>query len=391
MKIRRQSLILSVLSLYCLWLIPPAAAQSSPPPGPVIAADAAVLMDAKTGEVLWGKKAHERRAPASTTKILTAIVALERGQLDADVLVSPKAAHTPGSSMKVYSGQSLSLREMLTGLLLSSGNDAAVAIAEHIAGSVEEFAPLLNSKAAELGAKNTHFINPHGLTVPGHYSSAYDLALLTRYALANPIFAEIVRTKEESVDWQDIKGKEQAKTLRNTNRLLWLFPDADGVKTGTTGPAGKCLVSSASRGNQKLIAVVLHDNNRWTDSIKILEYGFRHFNLAEYAPKGQVIASLPVENGLYPAVNAIAAENAALVVKADDLPNIRVTVNLPEKIKAPVFPGQKLGEIVFYSGDQALKRVDVIAEAEVTERSYQRMLLNALFRVYRTLSGWGLF
>lgn len=356
---------------------------------PNVKADAAILMDVKTGQVLWEKKMHNRLAPASTTKILTAIIAIERGQLEADVKVSPRAAATRGSSMYLYPGQTLALRELLEGLMLRSGNDAAVAIAEHIAGSTEEFARLMNEKAAAIGAKDSHFVNPNGLSAVGHYSSAHDLAVIARYALTNPVFANIVRTRETNIDWLDRRGKEQEKAIRNTNRLLWMFADADGVKTGTTNEAGPCLVASATRDGQKLISVVLHDHERWSDSMRLLQYGFQNFDLVEYGLEGQTLASLPVPNGLSPAVSVSLSGTAAIVVKAEDAAVTTVEVDLPEIIKAPVFQGQKVGEVIFYTHDKAVKIVDIVADREVEERTVSRIIINQLTQLYRRLSNWG--
>lgn len=362
------------------------AAGAAPPENK---ARAAILMDAKTGEVLYEKKSREHNAPASTTKIMTAIIALESGRLEEPVRVSLRAAATRGSSMHLYAGQVLSLHELITGLLLRSGNDAAVAIAEHLAGSVEAFVAQMNLRARDLGSLDSHFRNPHGLSASGHYTSAYDLALLTRYALATPAFAAIVGSKEINIDWLDRSGRERDINLRNTNKLLWMLEEADGVKTGTTGEAGPCLVSSATRGNHKLIAVVLHDHARWYDSMQLLKYGFDNYDLYDYCDKGALIATVPVESGLTATVDAVATAPAALTVPADDYARVTVEVDLPQKIKAPVYQGQKIGEIVFFIGDKAVKTVDIVATSEVSERTALKTFLHGLLRTFRLLAGWG--
>lgn len=372
-----------LLVITFLW--PASAAYAAPE----LKAQAAILMDAKTGEILYEKNARNRNAPASTTKIMTAILAIESGRLDETVSVSIRAASTRGSSMHLYAGQKLTLRELVTGLMLRSGNDAAVAIAEFLAGSVDMFVEMMNNKALAIGATNTHFRNPHGLSTPGHYSTAYDLAWMARYALNQPLFAEIVSTKETNIEWTDRRGHEKDVNLRNTNKLLWMFEEADGVKTGTTNEAGPCLVSSATRGSHKLIAVVLHDHSRWYDSMQILKYGFDNYDLYEYANAGDVVANLPVENGLIPSVEAIVSEPAAIVVKAADFPRISVEVDLPEKIKAPLYQGQKVGEIIFYLDDKAIKTVNLVITKDVTERTVTRSFFLYLLRTFRLLSGWG--
>lgn len=382
MKFRTIVIACLVAFLFCTSL-----GQTSPKP--TIKANSAILLDFKTGQVLWEKQMHKRYAPASTTKILTAIIAIERGNLDAKVTVSAKAAATRGSSMYLFPGQIIALRELLEGLMLRSGNDAAVAIAEHIAGSTDEFIRLMNDKAAAIGARDSQFVNPNGLSASGHYSSAYDLAVIARYALNNPVFADIVKLRETSVDWQDRRGKEQEKIIRNTNKLLWMFADADGIKTGTTNEAGPCLVASATRDGQKLISVVLHDHERWSDSMRLLQYGFQAFDLIDYAAEGDIVATLPVENGLMSEVSARVAAPAAIAVLTEDVPETTVEVDLQEKIKAPIFKGQKIGEITFYTREKAVKIVDIVADREVEEKTVSRLLLNQLTRLYRFLSGWG--
>ncbi|QJW48015.1 D-alanyl-D-alanine carboxypeptidase [bacterium BFN5] len=357
---------------------------------PDIKAGAAVLIDAKTGQILYEKNAHTRLAPASTTKILTAIIAIESGRLDEEVKVSARAAGTAGSSMHLQIGQKILLRELVTGLMMRSGNDAAVAIAEYLAGSVEDFVIMMNSKAQSIGAYNSHFRNPHGLTAAGHYSSAFDLAWLARYAMLNPLFADIVSTRETSIDWFDQRGREHDQNLKNTNKLLWMLEEADGVKTGTTGEAGPCLVSSATRDNQKLIAVVLHDHARWYDSMILLKWGFTNFKLFDYAAQGDVVNTIPVEQGLTPEIDAIVADQAALVVDASNYSAVTVEVDLPETIKAPVYQGQKIGEIVFFVNEKAVKTVDIVAAQDVEERTPVRVFLNHLTNWFRQLSAWGL-
>jgi len=377
----------TVLIFYLAFFLPIQIASSAPPK---INAEAAILMDATTGQILYDKKIHTRSAPASTTKVLTAILAIESGHLDDDVTISLRAASTPGSSMHLTAGQIISLRELVTGLLLRSGNDAAVAIAEHLAGSVENFVSLMNHKAQLLHTLDSHFANPHGLSAPLHYSTAFDLAWITRYALLNPLFASIVNTRETNIDWLDKSGKEHDQHLKNTNKLLWLLEEADGVKTGTTSQAGPCLISSATRGNQQLIAVVLHDHSRWHDSLQLLQYGFADFELYEYANKNDVLSVIPIEKGISSTVDALADTEASLVVSAADYEHISVTVDLPQKIKAPVYQGQKIGEIIFFVKQQVVKTVDITAGETIEEETQGRIFLLKLLHIFQRLSNWGI-
>lgn len=372
-----------------VFLLTTSAVVTAAPKPPAIHANAAILMDAKTGEVLFAQNIHKRYAPASTTKVLTAIIAIESGRLEEEVEISLRAAGTGGSSMHLYAGQKLSLRELVTGLLLRSGNDAAVAIAEHLSGSVEEFVLAMNAKAQSLGAVNSNFRNPHGLTAVSHYSTAFDLAWISRYALTNPIFAEIVNTRETTIDWLDRRGKEKDANLRNTNKLLWMLEDADGVKTGTTGEAGPCLVSSATRGNQRLIAVVLHDHSRWQDSMQLLKYGFDSFDIYEYADAGDIVGPIAVEGGTADAVDVTINQVAAVIVKPEDYPHVTVELDLPEKIKAPVYQGQKIGEVIFFVRDKAVKTVDIISTKDVAEQTPTSIFFEHLLYLFRIVSGWG--
>ncbi|MBY6277283.1 D-alanyl-D-alanine carboxypeptidase family protein [Symbiobacterium thermophilum] len=344
---------------------------------PSLWAHGAILMDAATGDVLWERNAHVRLHPASTTKVLTALIALERGDLDARVTVSKRAAQTPGSSMYLREGEVHTLHDLVHGLLMLSGNDAAVAIAEHIAGSVEAFADLMNERAERLGAHNSHFVNPHGLTHPEHLSTAYDLAVITRAALQNPLFAEIVATPQKELTYEELGRKV---VLYNTNRLLrGGLPGADGVKTGTTGAAGPCLIASATRDDQKLIAVVLNASNRWRESAALLEWGFRNFALARLGRAGEVLVHLPVRGGKRRAVPVALREELAVVVprKTGAVPEVQVDLKRP--LRAPLRAGEVVGRAWVPLPGDGRRRVDLIAAeplpaATWVDRVYQGLV-----------------
>jgi len=230
---------------------------------------AAILLNADNGNVLYSKNSGRIMAPASTTKIMTAILAIEQTDLKSEVTISGNAANKPETSMHLHKGEQLLMKDLLYGLLLSSGNDAATAIAEFISGSEERFAKLMTEKAHEIGMKDTEFKNASGLPAANHYTTAYDLAVLARYALKNPVFAEIVQTKTAS-----ITDNQNDFNLTNHNKLLWKYQFATGIKTGYTRKAGNCLVASANCNGINLIAVVLKSNNTYQDSIKLFENGF---------------------------------------------------------------------------------------------------------------------
>lgn len=239
---------------------------------PTIGARAAVLIDVETGKVIYEKNAYNRLPPASTTKVLTAILALEKGNLNKVINVSSKASSVGESSLGLSKGDKLTLFELIHGALIKSANDACVAIAEEIAPSEEEFLGMMNLKAKILGAEDTTFLNTNGLPQEGHLTTAYDLAIIARYALKNPLFADIIKKKFYTVIWQD---RIRTRRIKNTNLLLWTYSKAIGVKTGTTDKAGKCLISAAKDHETELIAVVLNSPDRFNEARALLEYGFQ--------------------------------------------------------------------------------------------------------------------
>ncbi|MEF2964396.1 D-alanyl-D-alanine carboxypeptidase family protein [Paenibacillus sp. M1] len=260
------------------------------PKEPETHAQAAALIDVTSGRILYSSHGDEELPIASLTKIMTAIVAIEHGKTDQIVKVGNNAYRKEGSSIYLHLGEEMSLENMLYGLMLRSGNDAATAIAEHVGGSEQGFVHLMNEKAKLIGLSHTQFQNPHGLDAKGHYSSANDLAKLTAYALHNPLFKEIVRTPTRKApnpyDPWDYRWD-------NKNKMLRFYEGADGVKTGYTKIARRCLVSSATRNGQQLVAVTINDGDDWNDHRKLLDYGFANFPLKSLIEAGQ-----PVQNGL---------------------------------------------------------------------------------------------
>jgi len=242
-----------------------------------VSAASAMLVDAVTGEVLFEQEPDELRPPASITKILTALVILEHGRLTDTVAVSQAAASVGGHRLGLRRGQWISLEHLLAAILIRSANDAAMVAAEHVGGGLAGFVASMNAMARELGMHHSHFVNPHGLDEPGHFTTARDIVLLTRAAMEHPRFAGLVRTREMAVTiWR--QGRRglvpQLRTIVSHNKLLGWLEGADGVKTGYTDAAGRCLVASASRGGQRMIAVLLNDPRRWMDAATLLEYGF---------------------------------------------------------------------------------------------------------------------
>lgn len=247
-----------------------------------VSASNAVLMEQSSGRVLFEKRAHEKRPIASITKIMTAIIAIESGKLDETVTVSKGAVYTIGSSIYLEQGEKIKLKDLVYGLMLRSGNDAAVAISEHVGGSIEGFAHLMNEKARWIGMTNSSFDNPHGLDSENHYSTAYDMALLMRYAMENGQFRKIVKDKS-------YKSEKRAYAWQNKNKLLTsLYKYSTGGKTGYTRIAGRTLVSSAKKNDMDLIAVTLNASDDWQDHIGMFEWGFKNYDMTTIGNKGKI-------------------------------------------------------------------------------------------------------
>lgn len=325
-----------------------------------ISAQYAILMDFESGRALYEKNARKRTPMASTTKIMTGIVAIENSSLDDEVAISKRAAMVGGSQIHLTSGQKFKMRDLLNGLLLNSGNDAAIAIAEHVGGSVDGFLNLMNEKAMELGAKDTHFKSPHGLDIEGHYSTAYDLALIARYALENKQFSNIVASRTA---WFP------TGILRNTNELLELYSGADGVKTGYTGLAGRCLVASATRNGVRLISVVLNAPTR-TERAKsskiVLDYGFTNFKRTQLATLGEKIVDMKIYRGKKDFVSAYTAENCVMPLSMNEISKMKKEfVPIGDIIRAPIISGEVVGNLKFTSNGKEIVKVPVIVNENV--------------------------
>ena len=269
-------------------------------PVSAVSAEKAIVLDAVTGRILFEKNPDKQSLIASTTKIMTALIVCERCNVLDRMRIPKEAVGIEGSSMYLREGEILTIQELLYGLMLSSGNDAAVALAIYCGGTVEGFAELMNDKAHVLGLENTHFENPNGLDSPGHYSTARDLAVLAAYAMENPIFYKTVSAKNVTAG---------SRHLRNHNKLLWQVEGADGVKTGYTRAAGRILVSSATRNDRRLICVTLNDPNDWADHSALLEEGFSRYAVRRIVSAGERVGILEVESGRDHQVEVLAAEN----------------------------------------------------------------------------------
>ena len=301
-------------------------------PCKAISASSAILLDGQTGRAIYEKQADKQGLIASTTKIMTALVVCEQVNVLDRVRIPKQAVGIEGSSMYLKEGEVLTVQELLYGLMLHSGNDAAVALAIYCGGTIEGFAELMNDKAHRLGLRNTHFVNPNGLDSPGHYSTARDMAVLSAYAMENPIFYQTVSTKTVTAG---------GRTLRNHNKLLWMLDGADGVKTGFTKKAGRILVSSCTRQGRRLICVTMNDGNDWQDHISLMETGFANYTVQQIVKKGDCVGSVPIISGEDTSVTLIATEDFSYSLAQGE--ELEIVLSKPGFAYAPVAQGQEAG------------------------------------------------
>ncbi len=326
-----------------------AAAVFLPLPANAVSARRAYLLDAVSGRVLYEKNSTERSLIASTTKIMTALIVCEQCNVLDRMRIPKEAVGIEGSSMYLKEGEILTLQELLYGLMLSSGNDAAVALAIYCGGTVEGFAQLMNDKARVLGLTGTHFENPNGLDSPGHYSTARDLAKLAAYAMDNPIFAKTVSAKQVRVG---------ERYLTNHNKLLWRVEGADGVKTGFTKAAGRILVSSAVRDGRRIIAVTIDDPNDWQDHTALLEEGFSRFTHRQILEEGDWIDTLEVLGGKNHNVEILAGADFAYALAPEEHPQIILPG--PGFVYAPAVAGAEAGFAYILIEGKAVGKVPVV-------------------------------
>ncbi len=323
-----------------------------------VAAKGAVLIDGASGRVLFGQNENQRLPEASCTKIMTALLALENADLDAEVTAGKNAHGVSGTSIYLSEGETLTMEQMLYGLMLRSGNDAAVAIAEYVAGSVSAFADMANARAAELGA-DAHFVNPHGLDADGHAASALGLALIMREAMKRDDFRTITGTKKKIIPWV---GNEYSRVLENKNRLLSTYEGATGGKTGFTNKAGRCLVFSAKRDGLELIGAVLNCYTWFDTATTMLDYGFEHFRMEQALEAGEEAARVSVLNGNVASVGALAARALRGAVAVDEAVETKIET---DTLSAPVSKGEVIGRVRLLSGGTTIDECDLIAAERV--------------------------
>lgn len=341
-------------------------------------AQSAILMDYKTGRVLYSKNADDPLAMASTTKIMTAIIAIENGNLEDTVKVSKNATKAPPVKMNLKENEEIKLKDLLYALMLQSSNDAAVAIAEHISGSVEIFCDNMTKKAKELGAKDTVFRTPNGLDSLDHHSTAYDMAVITRYALNNKQFMDIINTKQVS-----FKTNMSNYDIINKNRLLSEYEGANGVKTGYTGKAGHCFVGSATQNDMTLISVVLASGwgekgkkQKWVDTKNILNYGFNNFSYESILSQNDCLDTISVIKGEKDNMPLYYEKDIILPLSKDEKEKISIKLDYIKSLQAPVKKDEKVGVANIYINDNLITQTNILTKEDINKKTFSSYINN---------------
>ena len=339
---------------------------------------AAIILDRKSKTILYGKNEKEKRKMASTTKIMTAPIVLENSNINDIVEVSKKSAGTGGSRLGLKTGDKITVHDLLYGLMLCSGNDAAVALAEHVGGSIEGFADLMNKKAQELNLLNTHFVTPHGLDNDDHYTTAYELAILTDYALKNKVFAQIVNTKNYTVT---INGN--SKNLSNTNELLGTLNGVYGVKTGFTNGANRCLVTACKKNDLDIICIVLGADTkkfRTQDSIKLIEYTFNNYqniNIKKIIDskfenwKLKNLSKFTIKKGISNKIELSLSniENEIIPIRNNEVNAINIEINCNKELEAPIKENKKIGELIVNINNKKVINLDITNTINIKKKN----------------------
>lgn len=326
-------------------------------------AKAACILERETGRVLFENNMHARLPMASTTKVMTALLAIERGDLSAEVTCSPNAFGVSGTSIYLAQGETLTLEEMLLGLMLSSGNDAAVAIAEHIGGALPQFVAMMNERAAQAGAVNTHFANPHGLPDDNHYTTAYDLALIAREAMENPVFRRLVSTQQASIPWE---GRAYDRQLKNKNRLLSSYAGATGIKTGFTSKAGRCLVFGARREQLEMVGVVLGCPDWFDEAERLMDGCFDTYDMTHVLGPMEPAGRIAVVDGKAETAGMCLMEELSVPLAEGE--SAQIVLDVPGSVTAPVYPGMHLGMAKLVVGGNVYGECEVVASERVDNR-----------------------
>lgn len=354
-----------------------------------VAAKGAVLIDADTGEVLFQQNAHEELPLASVTKVMTMLLvmdAVDSGKisLDDEVTISERAASMGGSQMYMEFGETHTVRELLKGVAMASANDGCVALSEYVAGSEEIFVERMNAKAEELGMRDTHFVNTNGLPVADHYSSAYDISIMSKELY------QYEEVREWFTTWQDtitvgLPGKEKEFGLTNTNKLIKQYQGCDGIKTGFTSDAGYCLSASATRENTHLIAVALGcetSDIRNAEISKLLDYGFANYETYVVAEKGEVMEEIKVEKGTPQKVKAVTKERVTAFIEKGTSGSISSKVKIDKKVSLPLVKGDEIGKLIVYQDEKQIAEYPLVADGDVNKATFTQLVSRLFKKVF---------
>lgn len=355
--------------------------------------EGAILVDYDSGTVLYEKNSNEKLYPASTTKIMTAILAIENGNMKDIVKIDPEIIDlTSGSHIALDYDEDMSFEDLLNAMLIASANDAALAIGKHVSGSINGFVKMMNNKAKELGALNTNFVNPNGLHDENHVTTAYDLSLIARYAMENDVFRSIVNKNSYTI--QTTNKKDEPRYLYSTNKFLYgnekinlngqvipiKYNGVSGIKTGYTDHAKNCLVTFAERNGQRLLTVVLKSDGKevYADTHKLLNYGFDNFKNTIVGHTNEFIENVSVENGDAPYISTVLKKDISYPLNIESKDKITKKINIQEKIETPISKGDVLGSVEYYLGEKLIGKGDVVSTLDVKLvpplKLYQRIL-----------------
>ncbi|MGM9532428.1 D-alanyl-D-alanine carboxypeptidase family protein [Intestinibacter sp.] len=344
-----------------------------------IGSKSAVLMDVSSGQVLYEKNCHEKLPPASVTKVMTMLLiceALESGKIkiNDEVTISENAASMGGSQIFLEPGEVQTVDNLLKGIAVASANDACVAMAEYIGGSVEEFVDMMNKKAKELKMNDTNFVNTNGLPVENHYTSAYDIGIMSRELLKHEIIEKYLTTWMDNV----VVGKKKATIgLANTNKLIKHYNGATGVKTGFTGEAKFCVSASAKRGKTHLIAVILGgqtSKDRFKDATTLLDYGFANYESVKICSKDQKLYTLKLKKADCESVGLVAKDDLGILTKKGESKDFTKKIDVDKNLKLPIKQGTTLGKVKIYKGNKLIGQVDLVSNRDIDKASYLQML-----------------
>lgn len=352
-------------------------------------AKSAVLIDAKSGQVIFEKNSHEKLPPASVTKIMTMLLVLEavdkkQVALQDKVTISERAAGMGGSQLYMEAGEQQTLETLMKGIAICSANDACVAAAEYVGGTEENFVDKMNKRAKELGMNDSNFANTNGLPAADHYTSAHDIALMSRELMKHNYVKEWFATWMTKITVGLPDKKRTELEITNTNKLIKFYPGANGVKTGYTDEALYCLSASATRGNMTLISVIMGaptSKIRFAEAARLLDYGFAAYDRVPIAGKNEAVGSIAVEKGNSEFVNAVSENEISILVKKDEKNSIKKEIKLPETVRAPIKKGDLIGEIIIYKDGKVIEKHPLISETDVKRAS----LIKIYFKMLKTV------